>query len=246
MVGHVQIALVGLLIAVVVAVVVLVRRRCVGLAEVHASEPAVGLQGLPHHEQRVDGIVCVVAAHRSFVVFQVWVRIYRCVWVDWRSVRVDCVWVTPLILLAGVLAPLIGIGNDIRRNVGADWLVPAASLLRAPAVVLIPVGIDLRLIILLRSPLSVLRLRVAPLLVRLRLRLIAAPLLVRLRLIAAPLIILLISAPLVAWLLLLISPRVWLGISLAELIVVGLGAASADPEQNLACSLPLIVQLHNL
>ena len=244
MVGHVQIALVGLLIAVVVAVVVLVRRRCVGLAEVHASEPAVGLQGLPHHEQRVDGIVCVVAAHRSFVVFQVWVRIYRCVWVDWRSVRVYCVWVTPLILLAGVLAPLIGIGDDIRRNVGVDWLVPAASLLRAPAVVLIPVGIDLRLIILLRSPLSVLRLRVAPLLVLLRL--IAAPLLVRLRLIAAPLIILLISAPLVAWLLLLISPRVWLGISLAELIVVGLGAASTDPEQNLACSLPLIVQLHNL
>ena len=136
-----------------------------------------------------------------------------------------------MVLLVGVLAPLIGIRDNVWRNVRVDWLVPAVSLLRAPPVVLIAIGIDLRLIseivILLHSPLIVLRLCVAPLLVGLRL--------------VAPLVVLLISAPLVA-LLLLVSPRV----SLPEgIVVVGLSATSTDLEQDLAGSLALVVQLDN-
>lgn len=138
-----------------------------------------------------------------------------------------------MILLAGVLTPLVGIWDNVLRNVRVDWLVPAVSLLRTPPVVLVAVGIDLRLIseivVLLHSPLIVLRL-VAPLLVGLRL--------------VAPLVILLISAPLVA-LLLLVSPSVGLDVALAEGIVVGLIATSADLEQDLACSLALVVQLNN-
>lgn len=129
--------------------------------------------------------------------------------------------------MVGVLAPLIRVGDNVLCNVGVDWLVPTASLLRTPSVILISVGIDLRLvaklIILLHSPLIVLRLRLI-----------------------APLIILLICAPLVAWWLLLVSPRVGLYVSLSELIVVGLSASSADLEQNLACSLALVVQLNDL
>lgn len=134
---------------------------------------------------------------------------------------------------------MIGIRDNIWRNVRVDWLIPVGSLLRTPSVVLIAIGIDLRLtaevVILLHSPLIVLGLRVAPLL------------LVGLRLIAAPLVILLVAAPLVAWLLLLISPRVGLDVTLAEcIVVVRLSAASADLEQDLACSLTLVVQLHDL
>lgn len=249
LVRHVQI--VG--VAVVVAVIVLVRRRrvrwlvgrSVWLVEVHASESAVGLQCLTHQEERVHwihGIDSVVAAHWSLVELEIWVGIVGIDWgvgVDWRSIGVDSVWIAPLILLVRVLAPLIGIRDNILCNVRVDWLVPAASLLRTPSVVLIAIRIDLRLtaetVILLHAPLIVLGLSVAPLL------------LVGLRLVAAPLVILLVAAPLVAWLLLLISPRVLLDVSLAEcIVVIGLSAASTDLEQDLSRSLTLVVQLHDL